>query len=85
MGKGSKRRKCQVSQETETANWEAVFGKKKFNIMSHEERKEMLEELIKIEERENFLKTLDNASEIVGKWPEWKQNALGKLRHGKDV
>lgn len=41
MGKGSKRRKCQVSKETETANWESVFGKKKLNIMSDKDREEM--------------------------------------------
>jgi len=28
MGKGSLRRKCQVSKEIEDANWESVFGKK---------------------------------------------------------
>ena len=40
MGKGSRRRRCQVSQEIETANWESVFGKKKLNIMSDEDLKE---------------------------------------------
>lgn len=41
MGKGSKRRKCQVSQEIETANWESVFGKKKLNVMSDEDKLEL--------------------------------------------
>jgi hypothetical protein len=41
MGKGSNKRKCQVSPEIETANWESVFGKKKLNIMGDKDREEM--------------------------------------------
>lgn len=41
MGNGSKKRKCQVSQEIEAANWESVFGKKKLNIMDDKDRKEI--------------------------------------------
>jgi hypothetical protein len=39
MGKGDKRRRCQVSKEVEEANWERIFGKKKLNIMSDDDRK----------------------------------------------
>jgi len=111
MGKGSKKRKCQVSREVEEANWKAIFGEKKLNVMSNKDREEIWKEFkvdietekcfnkldnidkiikegetqIKTTEHEKFLQTLDNASEIVSKWPEWKQNALGKLRHRKDV
>ena len=73
MGKGDKRRRRQVSEEVETANWEAVFGKRKLNIMSDEDKKERL----------TFLESLDRASKIVDKWPECKQNLLGGTR--KDV
>lgn len=30
-------------------------------------------------DREDFIKSLDRASEIVSEWPEWKQNALGRI------
>lgn len=34
----------------------------------------------KNDRRQSFQKSLDRAAEIVSKWPDWKQNALGKLR-----
>lgn len=54
MGKGCKKRKCQVSQETETANWESVFGKKKLNIMSNKDREEMWRDTIEEIEKPYF-------------------------------
>jgi len=62
MGKGDKRRRCQVSREVEEANWEAIFGKKKLNVMSDEDK---------------FIESLDHASEVVKTWPKWKQDLLG--------
>ena len=31
------------------------------------------------QKRSSVLKTLDRAAEIVSKWPNWKQDALGRL------
>jgi hypothetical protein len=57
MGKGSKKRKCQVSREVEEANWKAIFGEKKLNIMSNKDREEMwrgtIEEIDKIIKEDN--------------------------------
>lgn len=41
MGKGSGRRPCQVPKEQYDKNFEAVFGKKKLNVMSDEDREEL--------------------------------------------
>jgi len=38
MSKGSKRRPSSISEAELQENWEAVFGKKKLNVMSDEER-----------------------------------------------
>lgn len=38
MGKGSKRRPCQVPKEQYDKNFEAVFGKKLLNVMSDEDQ-----------------------------------------------
>jgi len=57
MGKGSKKRRCQVSREVEEANWKAIFGEKKLNIMSNKDREEMwrgtIEEIDKIIKEDN--------------------------------
>lgn len=50
MGKGDWRRPSQISEEQERANWEAVFGKKKLNVMSDEERAEMEAEKARLAE-----------------------------------
>lgn len=49
MGKGDWRRLSQVPPEVVAENWEAVFGKKKLNIMSDEERVQMEREKDEIE------------------------------------
>lgn len=41
MGKGSRRRPCQVPKSEYDANFEAVFGKKKLNTMSDEDKKKL--------------------------------------------
>lgn len=38
MGKGSTRRSCQVPQDVYERNFESVFGKKKLNVMSDDDR-----------------------------------------------
>ncbi len=42
MGKGDWRRPCQVPKEEADANFERVFGKKKLNVMSDEDREAMV-------------------------------------------
>lgn len=44
MGKGDARRPSQLSQAEEAAAYERIFGPPKLNVMSEEERKEMLAE-----------------------------------------
>ena len=44
MSKGSRRRRSSVSEEELAANWESVFGPKRLNVVSDEEREEMLRE-----------------------------------------
>lgn len=49
MSKGSSRRPCQVPREQEEAAWERVFGKKKLNVMSDEDRGMMsLKEILRV-------------------------------------
>jgi hypothetical protein len=44
VGKGDWRRPTQVSREEADANWEAIFGTKKLNNMSDEDREKLHEE-----------------------------------------
>lgn len=49
MSKGSGRRPCQIPRAQEEARWEHVFGKKKLNVMSDEDRKMMsLREVLRL-------------------------------------
>jgi ATP-dependent protease HslVU (ClpYQ) ATPase subunit len=64
MGKGSKKRKCQVSREVEEANWRAIFGEKKLNIMSNKDREEMWRSAIEEVEKPYFDR-LDEIDKII--------------------
>lgn len=44
MGKGDKRRLPQVPVEVYESNFEAIFGEKKLNVMSDEEREALKRE-----------------------------------------
>lgn len=52
MSKGDWRRPQQVPDEQVAATWEAVFGEKKLNIMSEEERREFERERASIEDND---------------------------------
>jgi len=65
MGKGSLRRKCQVSKEIEDANWESVFGKKKLNVMSEEERDALALENDDFRESEDDIDGLDEIDKMI--------------------
>lgn len=59
MGKGDWRRPCQVPKEEADANFERIFGKKKLNVMSDEDREQ-------IDKEDTFL---DRDREIGGDVP----------------
>lgn len=52
MGKGDGRRPTQIPKAEADANWEAVFGPKKLNVMSDEERAAALAEAERLSEPE---------------------------------
>jgi len=51
-GKGDKRRPCFVSKEQYDRNFEAVFGKKKLNVMSDKDYAEMMLEKLEMCDRD---------------------------------
>lgn len=54
MGKGDGRRPTLIPKEQADANWDAVFGPKKLNVMSDEEREAALKEQARIAERDSY-------------------------------
>lgn len=77
MGKGSARRPCFISKDHFDANFERVFGKKKLNVMSREDKIKLYGEAY-VREFEN-----DRDRETGGNVPADGHEGLGL--HGKGV